>query len=57
MASIADTARPGPANKSVEAFQVGAEQTAKQAATTVSDPLRGKILASSGPLNNSLALP
>ena len=60
MANIVNTTRTGPAAQSVEAFQVGPSPGPKAqatATTTVSDPLHGKIMASAGPLNNSLALP
>jgi hypothetical protein len=61
---MADAVNAAPgiaaARVSVEAFQIGPTQGAKteaSAATTVADPLHGKILASAGPLNSNLALP
>jgi hypothetical protein len=51
---------PVGAGTTVEAFLVGPRpdpQTRSVAATKVSEPLQGKILASAGPLNSNLALP
>jgi hypothetical protein len=48
------------ANPSIDAFEIGptaGPKTRASAATTVPEPLRGKIVASAGPLNGSLALP
>jgi hypothetical protein len=59
MASVVNAARAGQPTPSVEAFEVGpaAGQKTQAMVTTVSDPIRGKIMASAGALNNSLALP
>lgn len=60
MAHVIQSARTGPAKQSVETFRVGSPSTSgsRDALTaTISDPLRGKIMASSGALNTSLALP
>jgi len=45
---------------SIEAFQIGPQtgpNNQKVASTTVPEPLKGKIMASAGPLNSVLALP
>jgi hypothetical protein len=55
---LADVVNATPvAGQSVEAFQVGPARGRSGPATTVTDPLHGKVLASAGALNNSLALP
>lgn len=55
LANVVDTATVAQAGRTVEAFQIGPTRTGS--GTTVADPLHGKIMASAGPLNNSLALP
>jgi hypothetical protein len=60
MANVVNATRLGPIGQSVEAFQVGPSsgpKTQTVAATTVADPIKGKVMASAGPLNSSLALP
>jgi hypothetical protein len=60
MASVVHAAPVAPAGQTVEAFQIGPTPGARTQGgpgTTVADPLHGKIMASVGPLNNSLALP
>jgi hypothetical protein len=60
MADAVNAAPAAAANVSVEAFQIGPVPGTKaqaSVATTVADPLHGKILASAGPLNSNLALP
>jgi hypothetical protein len=61
MADAVNATPVSTAGQSVEAFQIGptpgATRTQANAATTVADPLHGKILASAGPLNSNLALP
>jgi hypothetical protein len=60
MANVVNAVRTAPAGQSVEAFEVGplsGPRNSASAGTTVSDPLHGKVMASAGPLNNSLALP
>jgi hypothetical protein len=55
---LADVVNATPvAGQSVEAFQVGPARGRSGPATTVTDPLHGKVMASAGALNNSLALP
>jgi hypothetical protein len=58
--SVLDAAPASGSGQTVEAFQIGPTKgahTADGAATSVADPLRGKILAGAGPLDNSLAMP
>lgn len=60
MANVVNAAATVPAGQTVEAFQVGptpGQRVQGGSGTTVADPLHGKIMASAGPLNNSLALP
>jgi hypothetical protein len=60
MATVVNAARAGQPTPSVEAFEVGpaaGQKTQAMVTTTVSDPIHGKIMASAGALNNSLALP
>jgi hypothetical protein len=59
MANVVNAVRTLPAGQSVEAFEVGPSSGPRNSAspTTVSDPLHGKVMASAGALNNSLALP
>jgi hypothetical protein len=60
MADAVNATRSAATTQSVEAFEVGAPPGAKtriMTSTTVSDPLQGKVMASAGALNNSLALP
>ena len=59
MANAVNAARAIPDGQSVEAFQIGPTSGPRQAGpgSTVSDPLHGKVMASAGALNNSLALP
>jgi len=55
-----NSARTDAVRQSVETFQVGlpsASRSRDAATATISDPLRAKIMASTGALNNSLALP
>jgi hypothetical protein len=60
MANVVNAAPTVVTGQTVEAFQVGPTPGPRAqggTGTTVSDPLRGKIMASAGALNNSLALP
>lgn len=60
MAKVVNATRIIPAGQSVEAFEIGPASGARNqtaAGATVSDPLHGKVMASAGALNNSLALP
>ena len=60
MANVVNAAQTAPAGQTVEAFQIGPNPGPRAkggSGTTVAEPLHGKILASAGPLNNSLALP
>jgi hypothetical protein len=57
--SVLDAAPANQSGQTVEAFQIGQTKghTLDGATTSVADPLRGKIMAGAGPLDNSLALP
>jgi hypothetical protein len=61
MAEAVNATRTIPAGQTVEAFEVGPSAAGAKAApgrgTTVAEPLRGKVMASIGALNNRLALP
>jgi hypothetical protein len=60
MASVIRQTPAAPTGQSIEAFEVGptpGQKTEANAATKVTDPLQGKIMASAGPLNGALALP
>jgi hypothetical protein len=60
LANVIRRVPAGTANPSIDAFEVGPTPGPKiqtSAATTVSEPLNGRIVASAGPLNGSLALP
>ncbi len=60
MANIVSSTPAKVAGQTIEAFQVGpapGPQAQGRSITTISDPLHGKIMASAGALNNSLALP
>ena len=60
MANVVNAAPAAAVGQTVEAFQVGPTPAARaqgSSGTTVADPLHGKIMASAGALNNSLALP
>lgn len=60
MANVVNAAPTVPTGQTVEAFQVGPRPGSRargSSGTSVSDPLGDKIMASAGPLNNSLALP
>jgi hypothetical protein len=54
--SVLDAATGNASGQSAEVFQIGPE-TPGGAVTSVAVPLRGKIMAGAGPLDNSLALP
>jgi hypothetical protein len=55
---VIDAAPASQARQTVEAFQIGQTKGPQDGATnSVADPLRGKIMAGVGPLDNSLALP
>jgi hypothetical protein len=60
VASVLDAALASSPEQMAEAFQIGptnGAHTPDGPATRVADPLREKILAGVGPLDNSLALP
>ena len=61
LANVVNAPSSGPAaGQTVEAFQIGPTpgvSTRSGAGKSVADPLHGKIMASVGALNNSLALP
>lgn len=60
LANVIRRVPAGTPNTSIDAFEVGPTPGPKiqtSAATAVPEPLRGKIVASAGPLNGSLALP
>jgi hypothetical protein len=60
MANVINSVRTVPAGQTVEAFEIGpasGPRNPANAGTTVADPLHGKVMASAGALNNSLALP
>jgi hypothetical protein len=60
VASVLNAAPANQSGQTVEAFQIGQTRgpnTSDGATTSVADPLRGKIMAGAGPLDNSLALP
>jgi hypothetical protein len=60
MANVVYAAANVPAGHTVEAFQIGptaGPRAQGNAGTSVADPLHGKVMASVGALNNSLALP
>ena len=60
VAELINSVRNQTAKQLAEAFQVGSPSSSKirdAATVVVSEPLRGKIMASSGALNNSLVLP
>jgi len=60
MANVVNAAPIAQGGQTVEAFQVGPAPGGRArgaSGTSVSDPLGGKIMASAGALNNSLALP
>ena len=58
--SVRDAASANNAGPTVEAFQIGpttGAHTSDGATASVTDSLRGKIVAGGGPLDTSLALP
>jgi hypothetical protein len=55
--SVLDAEPAHQSGQTVEAFQIGQTKGGRGATTSVADPLRGKIMAGAGPLDNSLALP
>jgi hypothetical protein len=58
--SVLEAESAGRAEQTIEAFPIGfakASRTPVGAFTAAVDPLRGKIMAGAGPLDNSLALP
>jgi len=60
VANVVNSAPASRVGQTVEAFQIGptpGPRTPSSTGTSVSDPLHGKIMASAGALNNSLALP
>lgn len=58
LANVVNAAPTVVTGQTVEAFQVGPTPGPRGGAgTTVTDPLHGKVMASAGALNNSLALP
>lgn len=60
MAHVVNSAPAVSAGQTVETFQIGPAPGPRAqggSGTTVSEPLHGKIMASAGALNNSLALP
>jgi hypothetical protein len=56
---VLDAARAGGSGPTIETFQIGPTKGSATggAASSVTDPLQGKIMAGTGPLDNSLALP
>ena len=60
MSNLVTAARTNIVSQSIEAFLVApvtGQKVASNVPTTVVDPLHGKVMASAGALNNSLALP